>query len=222
VIPRRVIQTSVLLALFLLLPSSALAQEVRLLGPSVSLSSGYERTLLPLALRGAYGTEIAGRSLVLSLECATPMLSPGVNQLRTALGAEFDLLRMYGWMFRVATAVSGTTARNDAFYAVGFGAQIGATAGWQTRRWMAGLEAVPWLTAVTWLHTTAWAHQLGGSPLTSGYIWGSAAGVELGGRAGVLLTRNLEFSLRGGWERTGSYSLAVLPLYATLGVGVRW
>jgi hypothetical protein len=45
VIHRRVIQAIVLHALMVLLPSSALAPEVRLLGPSVSLSSGYERTL---------------------------------------------------------------------------------------------------------------------------------------------------------------------------------
>jgi hypothetical protein len=187
---------------------------------AVGLSTGFDDAVMPLTLSYATGLRVFHRPLNLGGALTTPLLRPGLSDLRGRVDAELDLHRRPGWMVRVALGGALTGSRNDAFYAVGVATRAGVTAGWSTRRFAIGGEVVGGLTLFTSIHTTAWARETGGLTFTRGTLWAPAWSLEAGLRAGVLLGR-CELFLRAGFDRKGRYNLAIPSVYATLGVALR-
>jgi hypothetical protein len=188
---------------------------------AVGLSTGFDDAVLPLSLSYATGLRAFHRPLNLGGALTTPMLRPGLSDLRGRVDAELDLHRRPGWMVRIAHGWSITGTRNAAFRAVGMATRLGVTAGWSMRRFAIGGELVGGLTLFTSIRTTAWAREIGGLTFTRGTLATPAWSLEAGIRAGVLLGR-CELQLRAGFDRKGRYNLAIPPVYATLGVAIRW
>lgn len=188
---------------------------------TVGISSGFDDALVPLSLSYATGLRLFARPLTLGATATMPMLRPDFADLRGSVDAELDLNRSLGWMVRVAHGWSVTGTRNDAFSAVGMAARAGVTVGWNTRRFAIGGEVVAGLTAFTHIRSTAWGREIGGLPFERTTLGAAAWSLEAGVRAGVLIGR-VELALRAGFDRKGRFNLAIPPVYATLGVAVRW
>lgn len=187
----------------------------------VGASSGYDDALLPLSLSYATGFAPARRALNLGGALTMPMLRPGASDLRGRVDAEIELNPRLGWMVRIAHGWSLTGTQNAAFRAIGLATRVGITAGWASHRFAIGAELVAGLTVFTTIRTTAWAREIGGLTFTRGTLGAPAWALETGVRAGVRLGR-CELFLRAGFDRKGRYNLAIPPVYATLGVAVRW
>lgn len=188
---------------------------------SVGVSSGFDDALVPLSLGYATGLQLFDRPLTLGTVLTMPMLRPDFADLRGSLHAELDLNRDLGWMVRVAHGWSVTGTRNDAFAAVGMALRGGVTVGWAMRRFAIGGELVAGLTAFTHIRSTAWGREIGGLPFERTTLGAGAWSLEAGLRTGVLIGR-VELALRAGFDRKGRFNLAIPPVYATLGVAVRW
>lgn len=188
---------------------------------AIGLSTGFDDAVMPLSLSYATGLRAFHRPLSLGGALTMPMLRPGFSDLRGRVDAELDLHRRPGWMVRVAHGWSITGTRNAAFRAIGMATRVGVTAGWSMRRFAIGGELVGGLTLFTSIRTTAWAREIGGLTFHRGTLTTPAWSLEAGVRAGVLLGR-CELQLRAGFDRRGRYNLAIPPVYATLGVAIRW
>ncbi len=188
---------------------------------TVGASTGFDDALLPVTVGYATGLRPWQRPLTLGATLTMPMLRPDFGDLRGSVYAELDVNRELGWMVRVAHGWSVIGTRNDAFSAVGMAARGGVTVGWSARRFAIGGELVAGLTAFTHVHTTTWGREIGGLPFTRATFGAPAWSLETGLRAGVLLGR-VELALRAGFDRKGRLNLAIPPVYATLGVAVRW
>jgi hypothetical protein len=214
------------LALAMVLAASTAAAPTVRLEPDpatpgvVTVTTGFERALLPLSVGVALGLEAAKRPLALGVELTMPLLQPDVEDLRGRVWATLDLDTDFGWLVRPCFGVYGITTTNDAFTASGLGAQLGGLAGFSSQRWLVGAELVGNVTIVEYLTTTPYARRMG-SPTTGVTLWGAAYGFQAGVRAGVLLGP-IELSVRAGFDRKGKYNLAIPPAYATASLGVRW
>ncbi len=216
-----------LVVLSLCVSGAAIAQTVRLtpkngqLAGQVTATTGFERALLPLTLSGSLGLTGFDRPLTLTAAVTMPMSSPDLGDLRGTLAAGFDLNPNQGWLVRLTPSLLLSGTSNEAYRAVAFGAELGALVGWSSRCWLVGAEVVDGLTIVTALTTREYARVIGGAAVVDAVRWAPSTQLELGLRAGVLLGP-VELSLRAGFDRKGVYNLAIPPVYATLGLGVRF
>jgi len=188
---------------------------------SIELRTGFDRALVPLSLGVATRVDVARRPLVLGATWTLPMLRPDLSDQRGDVYAEIDINPRLGWMVRVANTWSIVGTRNSMFTAVGLATRVGATAGWSTRRFAIGGELNLGVTWVTGVWASKSAREDGGVAFRHASLAVPAWALQAGVRTGVLLGR-VELALRAGFDRLGRYNLAIPPVYATLGVAVRF
>jgi hypothetical protein len=185
------------------------------------VSTGFERAVLPLSVSAAVGFAREGRAFVVGGSFTLPLLRADLSDQRSRLFVSIDLVPTPGWQVRVGAGVSLLSTTNDVFAATALGAELSVLAGYSTRRWLLGVEVVGGPTVATVLTTSEWARRIGNTSFTSGVRWLPAWELEAGVRGG-LLVGPVELSLRLGWDRKGPWSLAIPPVYAIFGVGLRW
>jgi hypothetical protein len=187
---------------------------------SIGLATGFDNAVAPATLSYAVRLTWLSRPLILGGAISSPMLRPGLDDFAAGIHAEIDLSRNH-LMLRAAHGSSYISNRNDAFSARGVAVGFGATVGWTNQRFAIGLETNVGATLFTTLSTTQWARTFGGLTFERGTLLLPAYNLEVGLRAATVIGR-YELSLRFGYDAKGQYNIAIPPVYATVGVAVRW
>jgi hypothetical protein len=157
---------------------------------------------------------------MLATEITVPAEAFDFTDAKYRLWADLDVLPKSRWNVRARFGVRVVTTRNDAFNGVALGSEAALFPGYYRPRWAVTAELIVSWDWASRFQASSFARSQGA---TTAAVWAAfpEVGVEAGVRAGYSIGP-VELSLRAGFDRRGIYSLAVPPVYALLGVSVRF
>lgn len=180
------------------------------LDPALVASVGYGR-VVPLL----------GRSWQLGAEVGIVAASFDTRDFRARLQARTTLLRWRSLRLVGSAAFITRGTENSIYRALNFGSDFTGTAGVYRPRWFLAGEfgfdkaIITHVTHSDWYRTYFYPEAKDGWYLTGGgtFHYGAAGGVALG---------PTELELRAGWLRTEDFNDMMPPMYASLGLGIRF
>lgn len=193
-------------------------------GPNaIGTAVGIDGAILTWSLTYARGLELPiDRQLVLRSTVSLPMTRPDLGDWRWSAGARINALRWRRFEWPVAVDVLARGLSNRALRAHGIGTVVSTMPGYYPSRWFIAADLSwdqQWGTYVR--HSDAY-RRIVYADVADGWYRTTGHTLRAGARVGGRPWRRMELWLRAGYERHGRHNRLAPPLYALLGLDVRF